>query len=144
MNEDRKGDAPEALFRHCVTVYRMMMSESKPAITDEGDEIVLWEGSLTGLILGQCNLSTPYYTFITRRLKAMECIRMLKRGGGGGQSQWELMREPEYEVYEKVGAAYRPRNAGPIAQLTQQMHDLNRRVKVLEKTLENIIEEEQK
>lgn len=131
---------PEALYGHCVDVYRMMLSEARTIVGPEG-EMVIWEGQLTNLIISKCNLSTPYYTHVTRKLKAMECIRMIKRGGGTAPSQWELMREPALEVYEKINPR-KQLSHGPYAQVLQQIQDLNTRVKVLEKALEKIIDEE--
>src|SRR5690554_4018362 len=62
--------APPALFQHALKTYEAMLIKAKEVSTTEG-VLVVYEGKLTDLITKELYLSTPYYTSITRVLKAM-------------------------------------------------------------------------
>ena len=91
--------APPALFDHCCRVYAAMLAEAH-AVDSEGQKMVVYEGFLTTLITGKLNLSVPYYSSVRRALKRMGCIRQLRRGGGSSQSQWELITDPTFELFQ--------------------------------------------
>lgn len=85
-----------ALLGHCVMVYAAMEKQAQK--DEQGNEY--WEGALTRLVTDQ-GLSNPYYTTVTRALKAMDCIRQGRRGGGGMASIWYLMQPPNEELYNE-------------------------------------------
>lgn len=140
-----QGDAPAAmLYQHCESAYNKMLETAKRV-----DGAVVWEGALTRLITHDLNLSIPYYTSITRTLRAMGCIRQLKRGGGTAGSQWELINDPSEEKFSAVMAqgAPTPDTKGPMgtglmSQHSYQINQILRRLQTLEDALVNIIEEE--
>lgn len=135
-------DAPEALFLHCLTVYNMMVQEATLVSSDTEDEMLVWTGMLTNLITGQCNLSIPYYTKITKALKEMGSIRQLKRGGGTTPSQWELLVVPTADLYDgRTPPKLVP--VGRYEQLRGQLNALSDRVNFLEKALAKFLEEAQ-
>lgn len=124
-----------ALYHHCVTAYNEMLVRSK----DERGER-LYEGHLTRLFEDELGYSSPYYSHITRKLKAMDCVRMLKRGGGGGSSMsvWLLIQQPTLELYENTppDEGYDSRGiAGGYEQLRWSINQLSARILVLEKLL---------
>lgn len=139
-------EAPEALYQHCETTYKGMLqqAEGKLMFDEDAQEervYVIWEGMLTQFITGQLNLSVPYYTYITRALKRMGCIRQIKRGGGTAPSMWELIKEPTYDLYMTTIAPKRPPQ-DRYAALEQRLNDHGNRLKVLEHALSVIIQEE--
>lgn len=140
-----QDDRPVALYLHCIEVYKAMVNDAivinNPGDQEEADEIVIWEGMLTALITQELHLSVPYYTKITQALKRMGCIRQLKRGGGTAPSQWELLREPTEELFaEAVPLKKKPVTKDALYEERFANHE--RRLAVLEKALQRIIEEE--
>lgn len=140
------NESPQALYQHCVVTYKAMLNDAK-AVTifnedaESEESIIVWEGMLTQFITGQLHLSVPYYTFITRALKTMGCIAQLKRGGGTSPSQWQLIKEPNLEMFESMHPP-RKKPQGANAGLQNQINDLNRRVYVLEGVLATVMKEE--
>lgn len=140
-----QGDAPAAmLYQHCESAYNKMLESAKRV-----DGAVVWEGALTRLITRDLNLSIPYYTSITRTLRAMGCIRQLKRGGGTAGSQWELINDPTEDKFNEVLAkgvptpdAKGPMGSGLLSQHSYQINQILQRLQVLEDALVNIINEE--
>ena len=121
------------LYDHCCTVYQTMLRYAKK---DETTAIV-YEGHLTKLFVA-LNLSVPYYTSVTRKLKDMGCIRQLRRGGGNAPSRWLLVTEPTEELWGTDIIAVREvaaRKAQEADMLNQQMRDLGRRLTTVEKAL---------
>lgn len=123
-----------ALFSHCVDVYRAMEKDAK---TDDAGNLT-WEGSLTRLLQG-LGLSNPYYSTITKAMKAMDCMRQLRRGGGGTGSVWLLLQEPTEELYQQSGhkaATEAPkttqRQDQALKDVQHQLNELAKRVEVLE------------
>lgn len=92
-------DTLPALYDHCVAVYREMDKEKEQ--DDEGNDV--WEGSGTKL-LNALGLSNPYYTNVMRALKAMDCVRQVRRGGGGQGSVWALMQAPTPALWRSHAA----------------------------------------
>lgn len=82
------------LFEHCVTVYNEMAAQAR----DENDDGLIYEGHTTKLF-NQLGLSAPYYTAVLTRLKKMNCIIQLRRGGGSATSRWRLVNEPQEESF---------------------------------------------
>jgi hypothetical protein len=87
-----------AVYEHAVNVYEVMFQRAQRRVVDENNVILVYEGRLTKLI-EELHLSTPYYTSVMKALKAMGCVRQLRRGGGSTASQWELLRTPSRELY---------------------------------------------
>lgn len=130
--------AERALLEHCKLVYEAMDERSK-----QMTEGKVYEDFLTHLFT-ELGLSVPYYTQVTRALKSMDCIRMLRRGGGRAPSKWMLIQEPTVELFESfVGKSYtqlnKARNKGGVDQMAI---DLNRRVSTLEAKVRSIEERE--
>jgi hypothetical protein len=100
MTDTPVTKAPPALFLHCSRAYEAMLNEATKAVADGETEIIIWEGYATQLITGQLNLSTPYYTSVFGALQNMGCVKQLRRGGGSTKSQWELIKEPDFELFE--------------------------------------------
>lgn len=149
MDAGRKradDNTPAALYLHCVNVYNRMLQEAR-VVTDVGDgsePMVVWEGMLTALITSKMNLSVPYYTHVTRSLKKMGCIRQLKRGGGTAPSLWELITDPTPELFAELDnnpTQQARKTTDRFSLLQQQVIDQNRRLLVLERAFEKIIEE---
>ena len=127
------------LYTHSAKTYKEMFEHSEMR---EG--IIVWEGMLTRLITVDLNLSIPYYTSITRALKAMGCIRQLRRGGGTSPSLWALITEPTPELFRDIDPTLTRTGKGSSRhdQLQYQISQLTERVQSLEDLLENIIKEE--
>jgi hypothetical protein len=77
-----------ALYGYCCDIYGAMDKESEA--TSDGK---IYEGSLTKLV-ANAGLSNPYYSSVMKALKAMDCVRQLRRGGGGHGSQWLIVQPP--------------------------------------------------
>lgn len=114
------------LFGHCVTVYDEMKRQARMEDVNEVPTLV-YEGHLTRLVLQGVNLSAPYYTSVLKALKAMGCVYQLKRGGGGATSKWSLLQAPTEDDFRNMKTMNKPLS-GKLAQLEQQMRDMNRRL----------------
>lgn len=139
-NEIVAAEAPPALFLHCQTVWGLMENESK--VVDSGDGVVcIWEGSLTKLVIQQANLSLPLYSQVTKRLKSMNCVVQLRRGGGMTPSVWQLLKEPNYDDYVNCDheRENKPAKANELAQLSQRLSDVNGRTETLEEQMAAMI-----
>lgn len=127
MAED---DLKPALFTHCCDVYLAMDAKGQDKI--EGR---VYEGFLTKLVVEECGLSQPYYTQVTRKLKGMDCIRMLRRGGGSTPSLWLLIQPPSIDLFKH--SPERPLRGAPNknsrAPLDQKLRDANNRIASLER-----------
>lgn len=135
-------DVMPALYGHCVTAYRVMLSEGKSQEDDDGQEIIVWEGMTTALVAKKLNLSTPYFTNIFRNLQRMGCVRQIKRGGGSAPSMWELITEPTEELY-KTRVPMRKKGKDRLSMQQEQISRLGQRLLVVERALENLIREEE-
>ncbi len=136
-------DTPEtlekvpSLYEHCVAVYDAMYERADLERLESGNnaesttEVLVYEGFLTKLITKDLHLSVPYYTSTTRRLKAMDCIRQLRRGGSSSPSRWAVLQPPTLEAFnrtiEKGTTQRRP--------IDQQISDLNKRLLAVEDVL---------
>jgi len=136
------ASVPPALFHHCKAVYEAMWADAEDRqISDDELEpgesgwIKVWEGSGVKLI-DQLNLSPPYYSKVYGALQRMDCIRQIRRGGGGAPSLWLLVQEPTYELYQSVDVLLTPQQAAKDGQ-QQMLNDLARRVSRLETALYN-------
>jgi|SRR5882762_1325868 len=129
--------APPALYIHCRAIYDKMMERAHEEQHKDGSMIV-YVGFLTYLIQ-ELSLSSPYYTFGTKALKEMGCIRQIQRGGGRNPSHWELIKAPTEELFRLAN----PNDAskaqlgrkGADAMLQAQLVDLTKRVSLLEKAI---------
>lgn len=117
-----------ALYVHCKTVYKEMHERSD---TSDSNRPPVYIGFLTQLF-SDLGLSVPYYTSVMGALKRMGCVEQTHRGGGGGESEWEILNEPTKEAFLHYEA---PVNRRPtrLAQSDQRIRDLTTRVDLLEK-----------
>jgi hypothetical protein len=155
-DEDDDEEVLPALYHHCVKVYAAMFQQARPVTPmqtgahdsdpdldepDDADAILVYEGHLTRLITQDLHLSVPYYTSVTAELKRMNCIAQLRRGGGTAPSQWQLLREPDEDLYRN---ALRLKKApqGQLAQLEQQLRAVTQRVSLLEDALTALLAKE--
>ena len=129
---------PPALYQHCCRIYNKMMEQSSKVEAEDGTMIV-YDGFLTHVVR-KLDLSNPYYTFATRALKEMGCIRQVKRGGGKASSQWELIRSPTEELFSATNPLDPSKSQlgrkGVTGMLQTQVNDLNNRVNMIEEWLE--------
>jgi hypothetical protein len=128
--------AQAALFDHCTKVYEAMAEQSKPSTT-EGFEGEVYSGHLTGLF-SDLGLAVPYYSSVMAKLKDMDCVLQLRRGGGSAQSIWAILRPPTEELFEATA----DKTASPTARkpkvsdmLQQQIRDLDHRLHEAEQTI---------
>lgn len=91
--------APPTLFEHVCRVFQAMQQRAVLQKTDDGQDILVYEGFTTALF-NELELSIPYYTKVLRHLKAMSCVKQLRRGGGSAMSRWEVIKEPNFLDYE--------------------------------------------
>src|SRR5262245_56841836 len=123
--------SPPALFTHCETVYTAMLAKSVTK-SAEGVQIQVYEGAGTKLF-AELGLSTPYYSNVMTALKGMDCVRQLRRGGGGAPSQWLLVQPPTKELFAALPDPSEKALADAVQQ--QQLNDMNRRIQKLEKAV---------
>lgn len=114
--------ATSALFEHCLNVYKAMFETSVPYLDTP---YRMYDGFSTHLVK-RLNLSVPYYTKCFRALRAMDCIRQIRRGGSTTTSQWLLLRPPDVPLFEAHVPATKQDMQG------QQLRDLRQRVQELE------------
>lgn len=137
MSHTSSPPAP-AILGHCKDVYAKMLSVAQE--DREGNKY--FEGALTRLV-SDCGLSNPYYTAVTQALKAMDCIRMGRRGGGGIGSIWYLLQEPTEALYSALAPNQRSKtgserkqhdaaNEAAIRALHERVNNLEQKVEVLE------------
>jgi hypothetical protein len=131
------------LYTHCEEVYKAMAGEAKrqplPSSSEEGAALefgMVWEGYTTKLFQ-RLRLAVPYFSSVTKALKAMGCIQQLRRGGGGSPSQWLVIQAPTEELWnanDLTEKSKQARNGGDKKQaITQREKDLNERVTELER-----------
>jgi hypothetical protein len=139
-----QDDQVPADFRHSEAVWERMYREATvvPSSTEGEAPMLVYEGFLSRLITapenqGGLNLSNPYYSKCTTILTRMGCVRQLKRGGGSGTSQWQLLDKPKLEVYfdkvQKRGVGSGRKNK--TAQLEDQLMSVISRQNRLEELL---------
>lgn len=158
--QSTEDSAPPALYDHCVNTYRAMLREAKSVVTfaealnsagagelaelnisDNQNQIIVYEGFLTQLVTGKLNLSVPYYTHVRKALMEMGCVRQLKRGGGTSPSQWELIYEPTLEAFMSAQSGKKkPPKQTKESMLQEQVNALNSRVSDLEGQVEAVLE----
>jgi len=132
MAEDKKVELVPMLFEQCLEVYETMADQA----TMNDDEQLVYEGFLTRLITQELHYSNPYYTKVTQRLKAMDCIRQLRRGGsttlrrGGSttRSRWLLIQPPKLKHFTETGVQVSTRPSGWRESIEQQLRALNERM----------------
>jgi hypothetical protein len=124
-----------ALFEHCQNVYKAMFEVAEP--DDVGD--LIYKGFLTRLITTQLSLSGPHYTWCMQRLKAMGCVRQLRRGGSTSPSEWMLFTEPTEALFRATEDKTTRRNSGDrIGQLRDELVLTNQKVNTLETELQKV------
>lgn len=125
---DDQSEHGSVLLGHCTKVYEAMYEQAQN--TPQG---LVYSGHLTRLFT-EIGLGQPYYTAVTRKLKSMDCIRMIRRGGGAKPSQWMLLQAPSEELFQ-LPDTYRGRvstSGGAKGMFEQQLKDLNNRMLKLE------------
>ncbi len=132
-----------ALYHHCKTIYDKMLEHGQKREADEGNYIIVYEGFLTHLVVGELGFSTPYYTFATKALKEMGCIRQLRRGGPKTQSQWEVIKSPTEELFRlanPIDANKSNLGRKGVTDAQQiQINDMNTRLSAVEAFIESMI-----
>jgi hypothetical protein len=134
---EQNEEAPPKLFEHCLSVFAAMKKEARPTKI-EGQHALVYEGFLTHLF-SDLQLATPYYTSVMQRLRKMQCVRQLSRGGGNSPSRWELLRDPEWDVFAEAEQR-RLQGATKLGQLQGEVRELNRRVTDLESIYQRMTE----
>jgi len=119
-----------ALFTQCLEVYETMANQAsmQQAYPDTEEEFLVYEGFLTRLITQDLHYSNPYYTKVTQRLKAMDCMRQIKRGGSTTPSRWALLQTPTLELFKKAVSQTSTRTVSSNESMKQQIRDLNERL----------------
>jgi hypothetical protein len=102
---------------------------------DQPSEIRVYVGHLTKLIKDDCGLSTPYYSRCMVALTEMDCVRQLKRGGGGSMSEWLVLRRPTRELFDGLVGEAQTGKVQVATATEQRLNDLNNRLYVVEKAL---------
>ncbi len=120
-----------ALLDHCITIWNGMDERAEDKL--EGR---VYEGFLTGLF-NELGLNTPYYTAVRNQLVNMDCMRLIKRGGGPTPSKWLLMQAPTIELFEafppsQPSQAPKLNKKANANQVMQMVRDLGNRVANLE------------
>ncbi len=129
---DRPPEPVPALFEQCLELYEAMADEASMQTIQYGEteEGLVYEGFLTHLVTDsdKLNYSTPMYTKLTRQLKAMDCMRQLKRGGSTAMSRWLLLQPPTLKHFRSVMTQKVARPSGRLDAMDQQIRDLNERL----------------
>lgn len=120
----------KAVYGHCENVYKAMLKESH-TITHGGETAVVYEGFLTRLF-NDLGLSMPHYSSVMTELKRMGCVEQIKRGGGGGKSQWRMLHAPTVEEFENAPVTTSLRAQKLQADLYQRVRDIEKRLEDLE------------
>ncbi len=135
--DDTNLEKVPSLYEHCVSVYDGMFEKADLEQLEAGNnaeevqEILVYTGFLTRLITKDLHLSVPYYTSTTRRLKAMDCIRQLRRGGSTTPSRWAVLQPPTLEAFNRT----RDKGTTQRKPIDQQISDLSKRLSVVEEVL---------
>ncbi len=119
-----------ALFNHAKQVFEAMANQAQ----EDRDGNRYYEGALTRLVTAE-GFSNPYYTSITKALKAMDCIRQGRRGGGGIGSIWFLIQPPTLELFQAFAAddtASPAAKTARIEELEAALRAINNRIAQLE------------
>lgn len=132
VEEEETINVAPAMFGHCVNTYAEMFRRSNRLVVDGETSMVVYEGMFTKLITEVLELPVPYYTAVRKWLTAMGCIRQLRRGGNTSPSQWELIREPEIAMWNKVYGEEPITGPTPTE---QAIADINRRLQRVEKVM---------
>jgi hypothetical protein len=131
MSEASSEVRTPALFDHCSRVYELMLSEAK-SVKEAGVDMIVWEGFPTNMLRDQLRLSNPYYTHVFRALKAMNCVRQLRRGGSSTPSQWELIHEPSVKAFLETLPKEPSASEVRLDGIEQAQRDIIRRLERLE------------
>lgn len=123
-------DAMPALYGYCEQVYKEMDKESER----DADGNKIWRGAGTKL-LASLNLSNPYYSHIMKALQRMDCIRQIRRGGGGQPSVWHLVQPPTSALW-KMGNKDVDNKPAAQKQADQALRVMHERVSTLETKVE--------
>lgn len=140
MSDVVEIDKVPMLYEYVQKCYAAMEEEAQyeDVETQEGiQNLLVYEGFLTHLVTDTLHLSVPYYTKLTRALKAMGCMSQLRRGGSSTPSKWLLFRKPTLASFTdpKVQEA-----VNKSATKDQRTRDLSTRVGSLEDNVEALME----
>ena len=121
-----------ALFEQCLELYEAMSDRATmaPLQYGETEEGLVYEGFLTHLITDsdKLNYSNPYYSKLTKRLKDMDCMRQLTRGGSTKMSRWLMIQPPTLKHFQNVATQKTTRPSGWRDSVDQQIRDLSERL----------------
>lgn len=136
MTDEQDRPVPR-LYDWAVGVFDKMFAQAKPEEVD-GETCMVYEGHLTNLFR-DLDVPNPYYTKITKALKAQECVLQLRRGGGSAMSRWIMIKKPESDSFrEMTERGQAPR--GKVAMLEQRVGDLTKLVRTQNERLEWLVE----
>lgn len=122
-----------ALYGHCLDVYKTMKDQGHPDVIEDR-EVIIYTGYLTKLFAKELSLPMPYYSKVMGMLHNMDCVRQLRRGGGGQPSQWALIQQPTEELFNAKQEEHPPtRQKQGKAQEMQMIRDLQKRMDIMEK-----------
>ncbi len=127
---ETKEEPVPALFEQCLELYEAMADRASMQQIDHREETegLVYEGFLTRLIRDDLRYSAPYYTKLTQRLKAMDCIRQLTRGGSTRKSRWLMLQSPTLEHFKDVTTKKTTRPSGRMDSIEQQLRALSDRL----------------
>jgi hypothetical protein len=91
------------MLAHCQRVYDHLYSKATDRLVD--DEVQrIYEGFLTQTF-AEAGVEAYYYTHVMNELKRMDCVRLLRRGGGKTPSALLLIERPDEDRFHGVFAA---------------------------------------
>lgn len=128
-----------ALFKHCRQVYSEMALRATASDMPEYEGHHMYVGALTGLFK-DLGLGQPYYTSVMDRLKAMNCVEQIVRGGGQQPSKWLLIGAPTMESFEASQGKTGNTASVNMRKAEQSIRDLGQRVSRLEAQVSRIID----
>jgi hypothetical protein len=121
-----------ALYGYCEQIFKEMDKEAQ-----DFPEGRIYEGSLTKLV-ASTGLSNPYYTSVMRALKAMDCVRQLRRGGGGHGSQWAIMQPPSHALWRSHAEPVLKEDSPKDQAADQRIKDVWEYIRTLERRVERL------
>lgn len=117
-----------ALYEHCVEVYEQMANEAKLEVIDEsGDGRLVYEGFITRLFQ-DLGLSIPYFSSVMTKLKAMQSVSQLRRGGSTTPSRWVLITAPTLEAFRATPDKHLASAGSWRRGMEQQLRDISKRL----------------
>ena len=124
MTSTDEDQPPVKLWEHVNVVFAAMQKQAKSEQVN-GKHALVFTGHTTRLFR-ELQLATPLYSSVLQRLKQMGCIRQLSRGGGSAASRWELITDPDLEIFERVQSQNRQSSQPTVASLAQRLEKVEK------------------